>query len=165
MGFLIKYLIMETLKVALYNHCESFLRQKANNYLAQDQSLLKALESEAKSSAGDKHETARAMIQLEREKLAQLRQLNEQQRNTLAVLKSKKPFVVIALGALVNTTLGFYYLGVPANTFFYQDPQSTAVTPIYCISPQSPIGQLLLGKKEGDQVVFRDKKIKILTVG
>lgn len=149
---------MDPLKEGVFKHCEKLLRQKAAAYLEQDQALLNALDSEGKSSAGDKHETGRAMIQLEREKLAQQRQLNEIAFQQLSALKNKKPSTLIGPGSLVKTTLATYYLAVPAHPFFY-DGQ-----PIYCISPQSPIGQLLRSKKMGESFSFRDSDHEILEI-
>ena len=149
---------MEALKSAVFTHCDSFLRQKANDYLAQDQSLLEALDSEGKSSAGDKHETGRAMIQLEREKLAQQRERNDQDLKTLGSLKNRHTIAQISPGALVHTSLASYFLAVPADAFSHH-PKN-----IYCISPQSPIGQLLLGKKTGESFTFRGNEIEILEV-
>ncbi|MDA9364410.1 GreA/GreB family elongation factor [Flavobacteriaceae bacterium] len=149
---------MSLIKTAVYHHCESYLRQKAKGYLSQDQSLLESLDSEGKSSAGDKHETGRAMIQLEREKLVQQRERNDQDIKTLDALKNKTTTVHIAPGALVNTSLASYFLAVPADAFSHNDKK------IYCISPQSPIGQLLLGKKAGESFSFRGNSIKVLEV-
>ena len=158
MGFFIQQKNMSLIKTAVYHHCESYLRQKAKGYLSQDQSLLESLDSEGKSSAGDKHETGRAMIQLEREKLAQQRERNDQDIKTLDALKNKTATVHIAPGALVNTSLASYFLAVPADAFSHNDKK------IYCISPQSPIGQLLLGKKAGESFSFRGNSIKVLEV-
>lgn len=158
MGFFIQQKNMSLIKTAVYHHCESYLRQKAKGYLSQDQSLLESLDSEGKSSAGDKHETFRAMIQLEREKLAQQRERNDQDIKTLDALKNKTTTVHIAPGALVNTSLASYFLAVPADAFSHNDKK------IYCISPQSPIGQLLLGKKAGESFSFRGNSIKVLEV-
>lgn len=158
MGFFIQQKNMSLIKTAVYHHCESYLRQKAKGYLSQDQSLLESLDSEGKSSAGDKHETGRAMIQLEREKLAQQRERNDQDIKTLDALKNKTTTVNIAPGALVNTSLASYFLAVPADAFSHNDKK------IYCISPQSPIGQLLLGKKAGESFSFRGNSIKVLEV-
>jgi len=149
---------MEALKIAVYEHCEAFLSQKAAAYTAQDQSLLASLESEGKSSAGDKHETGRAMIQLEREKLSQQRQLNDSAYLALTALKNKVPTLIIGPGSLVHTSLATYYLAVPSDIFIQE-----AAT-VYCISPQSPIGQILLGKKQGDLIAFRDQKFEVLEV-
>ena len=66
------------LKKLLYNYCESFLKRKLTNYQNQKKELFESLESETKSSAGDKHETGRAMIQLEIEKLGKQRQVVDQ---------------------------------------------------------------------------------------
>lgn len=158
MGFFIQQKNMSLIKTAVYHHCESYLRQKAKGYLSQDQSLLESLDSEGKSSAGDKHETGRAMIQLEREKLAQQRERNDQDIKTLDALKNKTTTVNIAPGALVNTSLASYFLAVPADAISHNDKK------IYCISPQSPIGQLLLGKKAGESFSFRGNSIKVLEV-
>lgn len=158
MGFFIQQKNMSLIKTAVYHHCESYLRQKAKGYLSQDQSLLESLDSEGKSSAGDKHETGRAMIQLEREKLAQQRERNDQDIKTLDALKNKTTTVHIAPGALVNTSLASYFLAVPADAFSHNDKK------IYCISLQSPIGQLLLGKKAGESFSFRGNSIKVLEV-
>jgi len=158
MGFFIQQKNMSLIKTGVYHHCESYLRQKAKGYLSQDQSLLESLDSEGKSSAGDKHETGRAMIQLEREKLAQQRERNDQDIKTLDALKNKTTTVHIAPGALVNTSLASYFLAVPADAFSHNDKK------IYCISPQSPIGQLLLGKKAGESFSFRGNSIKVLEV-
>ena len=158
MGFFIQQKNMSLIKTAVYHHCESYLRQKAKGYLSQDQSLLESLDSEGKSSAGDKHETGRAMIQLEREKLSQQRKRNDQDIKTLDALKNKTTTVHIAPGALVNTSLASYFLAVPADAFSHNDKK------IYCISPQSPIGQLLLGKKAGESFSFRGNSIKVLEV-
>ncbi|MDO6425302.1 hypothetical protein, partial [Saccharophagus degradans] len=66
------------------------------------------LNSETKSSAGDKHETGRAMLQLEMEKLGQQYQTVLTQKNVLQkidVSVKKKAQV----GSLVGTTSGLNY--------------------------------------------------------
>ena len=59
---------MKTIRKLLFDHCENNINFKLKSYLKIDQELLKSLNEETKSSAGDKHETTRAMIQIEREK-------------------------------------------------------------------------------------------------
>jgi len=56
------------IKTALYKACEAFVYQKRTTLQDQIKSYQLALTSETKSSAGDKHETGRAMVQLEIEK-------------------------------------------------------------------------------------------------
>ena len=57
------------LKDLLFAHCQHYIKAKQLLLEKQKEALQLALTSESKSSAGDKHETGRAMIQLEREKL------------------------------------------------------------------------------------------------
>ncbi|MBL4643926.1 MAG: 3-oxoacyl-ACP synthase, partial [Flavobacteriaceae bacterium] len=59
------------LKQELYNQCEDFVHKRLQTIQDIITSNQKALQSETKSSAGDKHETGRAMLQLEMEKAGQ----------------------------------------------------------------------------------------------
>ena len=59
------------IKEALFSQCESFVNKRLQTVEAVLSSNQKALQSETKSSAGDKHETGRAMLQLEMEKAGQ----------------------------------------------------------------------------------------------
>ena len=59
------------LKKSLFQHCLDHLNKNLVLYEKRKLEILAALESESKSSAGDKHETGRAMVQLEREKLGE----------------------------------------------------------------------------------------------
>ena len=59
------------IKKALFAKCEAFVSEKIDSLERGLESHQKALASETKSSAGDKHETGRAMLQLEMEKSGQ----------------------------------------------------------------------------------------------
>ncbi|MDB4516743.1 3-oxoacyl-ACP synthase [Crocinitomicaceae bacterium] len=108
--------------------------------------LQEALMSETKSSAGDKHETGRAMAQLEQEKLS--KQLAET-RKSVQGLKSIELDAVhnkIAFGSLVNTSRGYFFLSVGIGAVKIEE------TSVFCITAGSPIGQLLLGKSSGSSI-------------
>ena len=124
----------------------------------QKKSLQKDLTSETKSSAGDKHETGRAMIQLEREKLGnQIREieLNYQRLNTI---KDVKTSTIISLGSLIFTDKGNYYVAIAADSCEVNSKV------FYCISSQSPIGKLLIGKKINESIMFNNIKSTILEI-
>lgn len=117
-----------------------------------------SLASESKSTAGDKHETGRAMLQLEREKLGgQLQQL-EILEQTLIKIKPTTSSKKIVLGSYVKTEHLNYYLSVSLGEI------KIASTSVYAISVHSPIGQLLLGKMVGDSISFNGKTTEILEV-
>ena len=59
------------IKEALFEQCEVFVNKRLYNIENVISSNQRALQSETKSSAGDKHETGRAMLQLEMEKAGQ----------------------------------------------------------------------------------------------
>ena len=56
------------IKQHLYNHCLKFVNTRFQTIQKTINEIQESLTSETKSSAGNKHETGRAMLQLEREK-------------------------------------------------------------------------------------------------
>ena len=91
------------MKKVLFNHCRAYLEKKMKTLEQQKKRLQKDLTSETKSSVGNKHETGRVMIQLEREKLGnQIREieLNYQRLNTIENVKTSNS---ISLGSIIFT--------------------------------------------------------------
>jgi transcription elongation GreA/GreB family factor len=131
-------------KTALYNHCLELASEKVNALESELASMRDAVQSESKSTAGDKHETGRAMIHLEQEKLHQ--QLAEAQ-SVLAELEQIKPdqkFEVVQKGALVQTNRATFYIAVGLGKI-NQDG-----TDVFVVSSQSPIAKQMLGKRSGE---------------
>ncbi|OBX24443.1 3-oxoacyl-ACP synthase [Bizionia algoritergicola] len=117
--------------------------------------IQESLTSETKSSAGDKHETGRAMLQLEREKAGvQLSEIQKQQ-DTLSKVNVIKTSETICLGSVVFTTKSNYFIAISAGEFLI------AGELFYAISPRTPIGKLLLGKTVRNEIVFNKQTIKI----
>lgn len=146
------------IKKILFSHCKAQLEKKMDVLEQQKKRLYKDLTSETKSSAGDKHETGRAMIQLEREKLGnQIHEieLNYQRLNTIKYVKTSTS---ISLGSLIFTDKANYYVAVAA------DSCEVNFKVFYCISSQSPIGKLLIGKKINESITFNDIESTILEI-
>lgn len=146
------------LKKKLHAHCDNYIREKLKVLEKRKKELKLALESEDKSSAGDKHETGRAMIQIEREKLGKQISLNEQVFKKLISFEKNINTDVVCLGSIVITDNLNYYLSIPAGFLKIESKM------YYFVSPISPIGMLLLGKKIKDQIYFNKKTIKILEI-
>lgn len=142
----------------LLSICHEFVQDKLNTIEQTIQSNKKALNAETKSSAGDKHETGRAMLQLEMEKAGQ--QLKEvvymqEQLNKINLnSESKKAH----LGSLIYTNSGSYFISISKGQINLNNEV------FFAISSQSPIGQLLLGKEVNDDVEFRGQRIKIIRI-
>jgi transcription elongation GreA/GreB family factor len=146
------------IKVELYNLCKQFIKNKLSVVQGSINDIQESLTSETKSSAGDKHETGRAMLQLEREKagqqLAEIQNM-EQLLSRIDVSKSTKNVV---LGSIVITSNTRYFIAISAGKL------EMANQSFYAISANTPIAKLLLGRTVGDQIQFKDLSFKIIEI-
>ncbi|WP_418510370.1 3-oxoacyl-ACP synthase [Corallibacter sp.] len=117
--------------------------------------IQEALLSETKSSAGDKHETGRAMLQLEREKAGNQLANAENLKHVLYKIDTSSHSKIIGLGSVVFTSQNHYFIAISIGKL------TAEADNFYAISPTTPIGKLLMGKTEGDIIVFNNQKIKI----
>jgi len=139
------------IKEKLFFHCENYIQKRKNLLEQRKNELQLALTYETKSSAGDKHETGRAMIQIEREKLGNQLLLLEKEFQKLRSLKNHYNTGIVSLGSVVRTDKENFYIGLAAG------PCDIEIHTYYCISPTSPIGKLLLGKKVKEHINFNSK--------
>lgn len=146
------------MKAQLYQHCKAYVQAKISAARAAMDEAQLAANNETKSSMGDKYETGRAMMQLEKQKHAQ--QLAEalKLKQVLDQIEPNKPCEQVGSGALAHTDTASYYFSISAGKIKQEEKT------IFAISMASPIGQLLKGKKAGEQVNFRGKMIEILTI-
>lgn len=147
------------LKTTLYKLCQNFVNLRLQNVTTIIASHQKALLSETKSSAGDKHETGRAMLQLEMEKAGlQLSDIKQMQQ-TLAKIESSilEPIAPkkACLGSIIYTEKATYFLAISCGKLMVKGKN------YFSISVSSPIGKLLLGKQENDAVIFNGTSFTI----
>ncbi|MDY8135184.1 3-oxoacyl-ACP synthase [Aquimarina sp. 2201CG5-10] len=148
---------MKAIKEELYRHCQQFVQDRLDRIQQRIANIQESLTSETKSTAGDKHETGRAMLQLEREKSGQ--QLAEAQKLQKTLLKIDiTSSNTIHLGSIILTSQANYFLSISVGKLVVEQ------TDYYAIAAGSPIGKLLLGKKEGDHFSFNGNKILIKKV-
>jgi hypothetical protein len=146
------------LKQQLYQKCQDFLNERLETIQCTILDIQNSLQSETKSSVGDKHETGRAMLQLEREKvgyqLAEVQKLKE-------LLDRIDPTTInenIALGSIVFTSKSNYFIALSAGEIEINGDV------FYAISPSTPIAVLLLSKSIGDTIIFRDTNFIITKI-
>jgi hypothetical protein len=117
-----------------------------------------AANEESKSSVGDKYETSRAMMQIERDKAAQ--QLDEaiKLKNVLDPLSADVQHEKIGLGTLVvtNSKKIFISIGI-GKVNLYGDE-------FLIVAPTSPLGKVLMGLQTNDQLTFNGEQLTILRV-
>ena len=146
---------MQTIKEKILNVCKATIASTLESIATTIQSCKNDLASETKSSAGDKHETGRAMLQLEMEKAGQQWLQVQQTQNLLSkvsILPSKGP---ARLGSLVFTSKGVFFVAVSVGQLTIEEQS------IFAISPSAPTGKLLIGKNIGDSFVWNSKEIQI----
>ena len=99
--------------------------------------------NDAKGSAGDKHETALSMMHIEQEKLnRKLREVLDQ-KNLLDKIDSATIATTIIVGSLVKANGIYLYLSVALPKI------SVEGINIIALSPQSPLGNKLMGNAIG----------------
>lgn len=146
------------LKHKLHSSCEESLEKRLFNIKQALGEAQEAANQETKSSAGDKHETGRAMMQLETEKLSRQIQevLNEQQ--LLKQIRHDKKYSMVDRGALVITNQIKLYISISAGQLKVDGDT------YYAISINTPLGLTLKEKKTGDTVLFQNKPYDILQI-
>jgi len=146
------------IKLALRDQCQDYIDQRRKRIQNTIRDIQESLTSETKSTAGDKHETGRAMLQLEREKAgAQLAEVQKIQE-VLAKVTISQSSETIRLGSLVETSQGSYFLSISVGKL------TVANQSYFVIATNTPIGKLLLGSKIGDHLQFNGKDFVIKSV-
>jgi transcription elongation GreA/GreB family factor len=152
--------------MTLQSSIKNILKDKCNQYIDNKIDILKneinrtkeSVANESKSTAGDKHETGRAMMHLEQEKnAAQLKKLIDT-KNILNRIDASIQSDTIALGSVVETNHGNFFVSISAGKIEIDD------SIYFAISLQSPIGNQLKGKRHSDTFTFNSKTYKITNV-
>jgi len=144
------------LKKELLYGCQRFVKEKMQQLEIAMKAARDAGNDETKSSTGDKHETGKAMMQLEQEKigiqLGEMQQLHKILDGIpIALSKSK-----ITAGSVILTNHGMFYISVPAGKISFDNLSFIA------ISGLSPLGQLFLNTSIGLVVEFRSTYYTII---
>jgi len=142
---------MDELKQQLYTLC--------GEYLANKESVIKSLMNDAqdaanedtKSSAGDKYETGREVMQQEVElNRTRLNELNKF-KLALEMIKADQKNDTAIPGALVQTNNGSYYIAISAGQLKQNG------NTYYSISIESPIGAKMRGLKRGEHFMLNGR--------
>jgi hypothetical protein len=145
----------QNIKEKLLDFCLKNIAEKlqwAQQRIAESQ---QSANEETKSSAGDKYETGRAMMQIEIEKY--MRQMAEYQKQmqALQAIQLQAEYTIALAGSLVQTSRGNYFLSVGLGKISVEGQD------FWAISPTSPIGELMYKKTVGHQFSFNGTKFAI----
>ena len=146
------------LKKDLYRQCADYVQQRMNAAMTAIEEAQKASNDDTKSSAGDKYETGRAMMQQEKDRNAI--QLNE--ANKLRVVLNRISTDAVTNqgeeGSVITTDHGNFYLAIGAGELMVNG------TSYIAISQASPIGMKLKGKTQGEEIEVNSKLYHIIAV-
>jgi hypothetical protein len=119
------------------------------------ESAQQAANQETKSSAGDKYETTRAMMQIEIENTT--RRMNESQKlhQTLTKISFQDSYKQVSIGSLVTTNQGLFFVAIGIGKINLDNKE------VYVISPNSPIGEKLQHQTVGHQFLVNGKNFQI----
>jgi hypothetical protein len=117
-----------------------------------------AANEDTKSSAGDKYETTRAMMQIEIENCSKRLAESQKLQNILNQIIFQQAYEVAIIGSLVMTNQGNFFLAIGIGKIEIEKQT------FFAISPASPIGEKLYHKKVGEEFMFNGKKFVISSI-
>ncbi|WP_321281705.1 hypothetical protein [Marinifilum fragile] len=144
-----------TLKVDLYKMVQELIHTKIKANNESLSALKESVGNETKSTAGDKHETGRAMMHLEQEKVMRQLANNQKLKSIVDRISPKINNETVQPGSLVITNkISFYILAglgqVELNGQNY-----------FIVSFQSELVQAFKGKRKGDDLIFKEQNYTI----
>lgn len=146
---------MNAFKENLLNHCKATVRRKIELIAYTMSEINASMENETKSSLGDKHETARARMQSELEKLSWQMDELKGQYELLQKFDKERSTDRITHQNLVRTNKGLFFLAIPLGKVELEGKL------VFVISSISPLGKKLVGLKVGDEIQMNDVHYKI----
>lgn len=133
----------------------SAIQSKLNALKEEMSDLKNDLASDTKNTSGDKHETSRAMNQLEQERIGKQLEQSEAMLNSLKTLREIQSKNLVGAGQLLRVNGAYYFLSVAFGKLTIENEI------VFVLSPASPIGEQLIGKSVGDKIQFNGNELEI----
>lgn len=142
----------------LVEHLLALFAERLDVLDAEISSTRSAFTSDTKSSAGDKHEVGRAMVQQELDKLEEQRSKLIGHQQEIDRVPLDRNYEQVSFGCLVSTDQGTYFIAIGLGAV------EVGGSTLYVISLASPMGQALKDRRPGDLLTFNGKAIKVLNI-
>ncbi len=143
------------LKKNLLDACRQIIDERIGRIQQNLNGVQESRNSETKSSAGDKYETGRAMLQIEEDNYKKQLHQGQLLMNQLDQIKIDGMTGQVGIGSLVVTDQGEYFISVGLGEVSLQGKT------YYCISGASPVGAKLIDQKVGYQFAFNGREFEI----
>jgi hypothetical protein len=147
-----------TFKEKVYQAYELLLSERVALLQVAMTDLIESSNNETKSSAGDKYETTREMLQLEKAKVVTQLKDAQQQKLLFEQVTANPLTNKIEKGSLVKTSKGYLYIHIALGKVVVN-----GIT-VMSLSPQSPLGSKLIGLRPNSSISFNGISYLIETI-
>ena len=146
---------MKSKKQLVYNSIVAKIEQKIQTAQTAIEIAKESRDNDTKSSAGDKFETGREMMQIEIENNKLLLNKALTQLNELKKIDLQKDYSKVEFGSLVITNNGSYFFSIAEGKIEVDSGL------YYAVSMISPLGKLLNSKVVGDEIMLNNKMFRV----
>jgi len=144
-----------TLKQKVHERYFQILNDKISSLQQVLSDLKESGANETKSTVGDKHETALAMLQIEQANKREQLNLVIEQKIVIEKINPAIIATIVITGSLIKTDKGYFFISVALGKAIVEDVTFMA------LSPQSPLGKQLMGLKTKDTAIVNNKSYYI----
>lgn len=146
---------MAGIKERLHQVCMDYVEDRIASARQAITAARESANDDTKSSAGDKYETGREMMQQEIDR--NRKQLEESQKLKLILeqIDPAKPVALALNGALVTTNFGRFYISISRGQIMVDE------CIYFAVSSVSPIGLKLMKQTEGYEFDFNGKLFRV----
>jgi len=146
------------LRHKLIDGCREFVEKRIVTATTAMNDAQRSANEEGKSSAGDKYETGRAMMQIERDKAANQLEEALKLKRTIDQIRPEMPHERIMPGSVVVTDFFKVFIAIGAGKINIDGEDFLVV------GPQSPLGKELMGRVVNDQFQFNNTPNTIIKI-
>jgi len=145
-------------KELLLKACEAAVKQRIENAKESVARAEEGMLAEGKSSAGDKFETGKEMMQQEMDKAQEQLAKAQKLLSMLSSINTKQSFSTVQKGALVFTPKANFFISESLGKF------TIAKNEFITMAPTAPLAQAFLGKSVSEIVQFNQSSYQIIGV-
>ncbi|WP_144605480.1 hypothetical protein [Algoriphagus algorifonticola] len=150
---------MQELKEKIFQAAIRQLKEKISLLQQERKAVSEGILEDTKSSAGDKFETGREMMTQDLKTIeSTIEKLQEDLEEIYRVQSIKSNSEAVREGSLIQLGTDFFLISASIGQLEVEGKK------YFLLSRNSPLGQLLIGKKKGENVLFRGKPQAILDV-
>ena len=147
---------MNEFKANVYQTAINQLKEKETLLATERKNIIESILEDEKSSAGDKYETGRETMTQDLNTIEGRIKQGKADLDELYRLQTiKESPASVQEGALIKLGADWFLIAVSIGAVKVGDAK------VFLMSRNSPLGELLIGKKKHDQVNFRGKQHKI----